>query len=135
MLVIVDIDGTLALRAGREPFQWDLLMTDTPNEPVVCLVRAMSLAGHEVVFLSGRHERLREATERWLDENVGVPGDLLMRQNDDTRPDFEVKSDLFRSNLRLRSDFFLVLDDRYQVVQMWRNLYGLCCLQVADGDF
>ena len=27
-----------------------------------------------------------------------------------------------------------VLDDRNQVVEMWRSL-GLTCLQVADGDF
>jgi hypothetical protein len=28
-----------------------------------------------------------------------------------------------------------VVDDRTQVVRMWRDELGLTCLQVADGDF
>ena len=28
-----------------------------------------------------------------------------------------------------------VLDDRDQVVKMWRNELGLTCLQVAEGNF
>ena len=43
----------------------------------------------------------------------------------------EGKEDL-QGNLKYSAS--IVLDDRKQVVDMWRSL-GLTCLQVADGDF
>lgn len=62
----------------------------------------------------------------------GLP--LCMRASLDYRKDFEVKKEIFENKIR---DFFQVLfvvDDRQQVVDMWRNL-GLVCLQCDYGDF
>ncbi|MFC7644091.1 hypothetical protein ACFQX6_27630 [Streptosporangium lutulentum] len=43
-LWIVDIDGTLALRGDRGPYDWDRVGEDLPNHPVVTIVKALILA-------------------------------------------------------------------------------------------
>lgn len=57
-----------------------------------------------------------------------------MRPAGDHRRDAIVKRELFDLHIRHQYRVTHVLDDRTQVVQMWRAL-GLTCLQVADGDF
>jgi hypothetical protein len=42
---------------------------------------------------------------------------------------------LFDTNVRDKFHIDFVLDDRNQVVDMWRNDLGLMCLQVDWGDF
>ncbi|GAB3436956.1 phosphatase domain-containing protein [Flindersiella endophytica] len=133
--ILVDIDGTTALMNGRSPYDHERVGEDLPNAPVISVVRAMARAGYAIVFLSGRKEAGREATARWLDEHVGVAYEALyMRADDDNRKDYIVKSELFDQHVRHRCDVEFVLDDRRQVVEMWRAL-GLTVLQVADGDF
>lgn len=135
MLVIVDIDGTLAIRGGRGPFEWDLADLDAPNHVVVEVVRALSIVGHEIAFISGREERIRNVTEAWLNNHVRVAGPLFLRRSGDTRPDRQVKEEIFERELLSRSETFLVLDDRDQVVEMWRSRPGVICFQVAEGKF
>ncbi len=48
--VLVDIDGTVALMAGRSPYDWGRVGSDLPNQPVIAAVRAMHAAGHAIVF-------------------------------------------------------------------------------------
>lgn len=38
---LVDIDGTVALRGERGPFDWDRVGEDKPNGPVIAVVRAL----------------------------------------------------------------------------------------------
>jgi len=45
-----------------------------------------------------------------------------------------IKRRIFEQQIRDNLDKF-VLDDRNQVVDMWRNDIGLKVLQVAEGDF
>lgn len=45
-----------------------------------------------------------------------------------------IKRELFEAHVRDTYAVRFVLDDRNQVVRMWRSL-GLTCLQVADGAF
>lgn len=137
---LVDIDGTLALRDEsapdcRTPYEWHRVGEDLPNRPVITVVRALAAAGHRIVYVSGRSERCRAATGVWLAEHVGVPGEaLLMRRRRDNRRDDIVKKELYRRLVKPRWEVIAVLDDRDQVVRMWRDL-GLTVLQVAYGDF
>lgn len=133
--VLVDIDGTVALMDGRSPYDMTRVGEDLPNDAVVDVVHALYVSGLEVVFLSARNECAREATEAWLRKYLRV-GDirLFMRADDDYRKDAVVKRELFDRHIRHRYDIVAVLDDRKQVVDMWRSL-GLTCLQVAEGDF
>ena len=149
--ILVDIDGTMALMNGRGPFDWHRVGEDLPNGPVVDLVHI--IADHlppdgerwgvppeqiEVIFMSGRDEVCREETEIWLDRLGFFSHKLFMRPSlpDGVQQpaDSVVKLALFDEHIRHNYDVQFVLDDRQQVVDMWRRL-GLTCLQVAPGDF
>ena len=133
---LVDIDGTLALKGERGPYDWHRVGEDTPNEPVIEVVRALRKAGYGIVFVSGRMESCREDTVTWLNKHVfPVLGMLLMmRPDDDYRPDDVLKREIWETKLRDLFDVAGVIDDRARVVAMWRSL-GLTCLQVAEGNF
>ena len=146
---LVDVDGTVALRkeSGRGPFEWERVGEDEPNEPILIAVRALLAADHHVLFVSGRNEVCFTATWQWLGENVergyvanalmqNVEG-LLMRPNTPEwmfQPDYLLKEWLYETFIQPQYDVIGILDDRKQVVNMWRTR-GLCCLQVAEGDF
>jgi len=135
--VIVDIDGTLAHKADtRDIYDLARVHEDTPNPPVVEAVAAARLAGMLIVFCSGREDSSRDATEAWLDLHVDRHSDepLFMRAAHDKRRDSIVKRELFDTHIRQHYNVRYVLDDRAQVVEMWRSL-GLTCFQVAEGDF
>jgi hypothetical protein len=131
---IVDVDGTLALLSGRSPYAWHRVGEDAPNPPVIELVRALRAAGNAIVVVSGRDGVARAATLAWLDRH-GIPHDvLLLRARGDARRDSVVKREIFDRSIRHVWQVRGVLDDRDQVVRMWRGL-GLTCAQVAPGDF
>jgi predicted kinase len=133
--IIVDIDGTVALMNGRDPYDMTRVAEDRPNPAVITAVRAMHATGHHIVFCSGRTEEARVATERWLAQHVAVPYQaLLMRPNGDSRKDSIVKAEIFERDIRPRWSVTGVFDDRAQVVRMWRSL-GLTVFQVAEGNF
>ena len=134
--VLVDLDGTLATRVtDRSPYDWQRVGEDAPVAAVVAAVRALHAAGHPIIVLSGRDEECRRQTESWLTHHLDVPYEhLLMRRARDNRRDDVVKRELYERFVRKRYDILFVLDDRNQVVRMWRRL-GLVCFQVADGDF
>jgi hypothetical protein len=87
-----------------------------------------------VFAVSGRDGSCRELTENWLAAN-NIPFDgLFMRPVGDMRKDSIVKMEIFENEFKGKYNIKFILDDRNQVVAMWRSL-GLTCLQVADGDF
>jgi hypothetical protein len=134
--VICDIDGTLAIRSGdRSPYDWDRVGEDTPNPPVIELVQIIANAmGHEIILMSGRDESCRLQTEMWLDAQQVPFHQLHMRPEKDNRKDSLVKEELYRRHVEGRYAVSWVVDDRDQVVKMWRSL-GLTVLQCAEGDF
>ncbi|MGH1563070.1 AAA family ATPase [Mumia sp. DW29H23] len=131
---IVDVDGTLALMGDRSPFDWTRVAEDRPNTAVIQLAQTLHDAGYVLIVMSGRSEECRTATKAWLDEHLDGYAELHMRAAGDNRPDRIVKAELFDTHLRHRWNVRGVLDDRTQVVRMWRAM-GLTCLQVAPGDF
>ena len=132
--IIVDIDGTLALNTGgRSPYDYSRVHEDTLNEPVATVVQVLRHT-HTVIIMSGRDGECYEQTEAWLASHYIKYDALLMRETSDKRKDSIVKRELFDEYVRDRWNVELVLDDRNQVVDMWRSL-GLTCFQVAPGDF
>jgi len=133
-VVIYDIDGTVALMKNRSPFDWSRVHEDEVNGPVADLVRFLNDNGTIVIALSGRDGSCRELTENWLDAN-NIPFDFLfMRPAGDSRKDSIVKMEIYNEHIRGKYNVKFILDDRNQVVDMWRSL-GLTCLQVAEGNF
>lgn len=131
--ILVDVDGTIAQMAGRSPYEWHRVGEDAPVEKVINLVNSQAL-DTRVIVMSGRDGSCREQTLDWLDVHNVLWDYVFMREAGDMRKDSIVKLELFNTHIRDEYDVQFVLDDRQQVVDMWRAL-GLLCLQVAPGDF
>ena len=137
-------------------------MYDIPNPYVSDVMYSLNTPVNNILFLTGRKESEREITIKQIEmcgyqhQNQGDlrPKDdyeriyyegghyseiLLMRPDDDYRPDAELKSDLFDKLVEIHKGYFanqdtVIFDDRQSVVDMWRAR-GLTCFQVAEGDF
>ncbi|MBC3786490.1 AAA family ATPase [Spirosoma utsteinense] len=136
--ILVDIDGTVADKGDRSPFAWHRVSEDTPRWPIIRLVQAMRTSGYAIVFFSGRDAVCRPETTAWLSEYFGWAATdfaLFMRPKNDNRKDSIVKAELFDQHIAGRYYVEVVVDDRQQVVDMWRRTIGLTCIQVDYGDF
>lgn len=139
--VIFDLDGTLALHVARGPYELDKLSTDEPNPMVVEYVKMLHQAGYTIITVSGRESGTKEdsmcyyeATKKWMD-SFSIPWEMHIQRNQgDTRKDDVVKEELFWNCIAPYYDVKLAVDDRNQVVEMWRRI-GLECWQVNHGDF
>jgi predicted kinase len=132
--VLCDIDGTLAIHAGRGPYDLAKCETDLLNEEVARILAICDRADDYVILLSGRQSEYREHTERWLAKHQVPYDELWMRAADDRRGDDIVKAELFDEHVRHRFKVRFVLDDRDRVVALWRRM-GLKCWQVNYGAF
>lgn len=133
--VVVDIDGTIAKNlSGRGFYDDSRVHEDSPNVPVVDLVKRLHKDGVQIIYSSGRADSCREQTQEWIDTHVDVPGPLLMRKAGDYRKDNIVKLEIFDREIRDNYNVLFSLDDRDQVVAMYRSL-GITVLQVDYGDF
>lgn len=129
--IIVDIDGTLAKMNGRWPFDWSRVWEDLPHEDIVALVKILEQE-HYVLFVSWRDEICRAETQSWLDKQW-LEWTLYMRKESDNRKDSIVKYEILQDLIRIYYISY-VIDDRDQVVKMWRQAW-LRCLQVAEWAF
>jgi predicted kinase len=134
-VLIVDIDGTVAMNNGHRGFhEYHKVHLDDPNLDVIELLNCVSTEV-EFIFISGRPDSCRKDTEDWLNSVAGIDFlELHMRKTGDPRKDFIIKEEIFRDKIEGKYNVLAVIDDRTQVVTMWRSL-GLTCLQVANGDF
>ena len=132
--LLIDVDGTVALMDGRGPFEWHRVGEDKPNEAVISVVRTMANAGYKIIFLSGRDSVCRADTEKWLFQHAYGTFELFMRPSGDSRKDSLVKRELFDAHVRDHYDVSFTMDDRDQVVSLWRSM-GLPCFQVNFGNF
>ena len=134
--IICDIDGTLAIHLERGPYDMEKCETDGFDETVLKLIVDAHEEGTEIIFCTGREEKYREATVRWLKKRLASHfADLLfMRKTDDHREDSIIKQEIYDAEIKGKYNVEFVLDDRNRVVEMWRR-NGLKCLQVAEGDF
>ena len=134
--IIVDIDGTIAKMVDRGPFEWSKVGSDQPIEPIIDLVHLLS-DFYPILFLSGRDEICRPQTEKWLEQNTYIKSysKLFMRPQGNNEKDSIIKRRIYDTKIKNVYDVKYVLDDRDQVVKMWREELGLTCLQVAYGNF
>ncbi len=133
--ILVDLDGTVALLNGRNPFDASHCDDDLPNTPVIECVKAMFAAGYAIIFMSGREDKYKEPTLRFLTKHFGdMPYELYMRSTGDSRKDSVVKEELLNANVLPKYNIVFALDDRNQVVDHYRSL-GFTVFQVAEGNF
>lgn len=132
--IIVDIDGTLAKMNGRGPFEWHRVGEDKVNEPIKTIVNTMKKYFTIIIF-SGRDGSCLTETINWLNENTIYYDKIFMRKPGNNEKDSIVKRRMFDTHVKDKYEIEFVLDDRNQVVDMWRKDLGLTCLQVDYGDF
>lgn len=154
--VLCDLDGTLALIHNRSPYDAsDCDIKDYPNNPVIQTVLAHYNQGRKIIFCSGREDKYKPETIRFIEKycrfieeyspcpNCDPPQEpqeklieyqLFMRKTDDFRKDAIIKEEIYQEHIEGKYNVLLVLDDRRSVVSLWRSL-GLTCFQVAEGDF
>jgi len=149
--VIVDLDGTLCDIEHRRHFVdgtgkkkcwksfYESLITDKPNSWCVDLVLSMANSGCEIIFATGRPEKYRGRTLSWISEHVypqleAANSRLFMRADGDFRKDSIIKDEIYKRDIEPYYDVKFCVDDRQQVVDMWREL-GLVCLQCDIGNF
>lgn len=141
--LIVDIDGTLAHMVDRGPFEFNKVHQDRLDEIVAHVVQTYHDLGYKIIICSGRDDDpvCKRVTEEWLKQH-NVPYDKIFMR-DRTRVDAKggkvhdniIKREIFDKYIKDNYNIQFVLDDRNQVVDMWRNELGLKVLQVANGDF
>ncbi len=133
--IICDIDGTLADKGTRFPFDYEKVDQDTVKHAVAEAVRLFHKEGYKIIIFSGREDISKEKTEVWLKTN-NIPYEVLyMRKAKDFRKDAVVKKELYETYVMGKYEVLFVLDDRDQVVEMWRKDLGLPCFQVDYGNF
>jgi len=157
---IFDIDGTLANNEHRvhfirqEPKDWgrfydiDLVLKDKPIPHMVKLARTLHNADQAIVFSTGRPEKLRLPTVKWLyyhvigdpyktswlSERLYMRPEKMTDGDPDHREDYVVKRELLRKIVWDGFTPIMVFDDRLQCVKLWRS-EGIPCAQVAEGSF
>ena len=133
--IICDLDGTLALMNGRNPFDAAKCEADLLNKPVANVLKNYRALGYTIILFSGRKDEHKTQTINWLSTHNINFNLLEMRQTADNRKDSLVKRDMFEAHIQGKYYVEFVLDDRNQVVDLWRNDLGLSCWQVGYGDF
>lgn len=133
--IICDLDGTLALMNGRNPFDASKCDEDEINNPVANVLRNYKKLGYEILLVSGREDRYKDPTLRFLEKHQIEYDELIMRKTQDSRKDSIIKTEIYNEFIKDKYFVEFVLDDRNQVVDTWRNDLKLPCFQVYYGDF
>lgn len=142
--IICDIDGTLCdiserlhLIKGNEKKDWDAFFAEIPNDKprfdIIERVRELS-KDFTIVLVTGRPERFKKETQKWLGR-YGVPYEtLIMRKDRDTRADDIIKQEILDAYFD-KAMIEMVIDDRPRVIRMWQA-NGLKVEDVGKGiDF
>ncbi|MDR1594405.1 MAG: zeta toxin family protein [Prevotellaceae bacterium] len=133
--IMCDLDGTLALTGNRDPYNASECDKDDLNEAVANVIKLFAKDGYNILLLSGREEIFREPTLRFL-AKFSIPyHQLWMRKARDYRKDAIIKREIFDREISGKYRIEFVLDDRDQVVDMWRKDLKLNCFQVNYGNF
>lgn len=140
--IICDLDGTLCNVDHRLHFvkgekrDWNAFFRGLKDDKLNtwCSDILNASLNHHIILCSGRPDSYREETIKWLDKHNIVYDALFMRDRNDFRRDDIVKEQILDFEILTRYTPYFSIDDRKQVVEMWRRR-GITCLQCAEGDF
>lgn len=143
-VVICDLDGTLCDISHRihhvsgETKNWKLFFAgiskDKIRKDVFDMIKTMyDKEDKQIIFVSGRPDTYKQQTLAWLRKNdVSFGFTLIMRKENDTRPDTEVKKQILDTYFKDKSCIYKVIDDRPSVIRMWKK-EGLDVIDVGSG--
>jgi hypothetical protein len=146
LAIICDLDGTLCKvdhrlhfvrRPKGEKKDWNgffrAMTHDEVNQWCKDILETFNNK-YAVVLCSGRPDNYRIQTEEWLFKHKIAYESLFMRNRGDQRQDNIAKEIILDFEILTRYTPYFMIDDRQQVVDMWRAR-GYTCLQCADGAF
>jgi uncharacterized HAD superfamily protein len=120
LVAVVDIDGVVADVRHRlhhvtgRPKDWRAFFAAAADDGLLGegehTVRSLAEV-YDVVYLSGRPERLRRVTEDWLARHDLPAGELRLRPHADFRPSSDFKVEALRAIAATRTVVVLVDDD------------------------
>ena len=133
MIVIVDIDNTLAINKKRYELatksdgsiDWDILydyknvMSDEPNYPMIDIVNRL-FDKYEIVLLTSRPESIEEPTKDWL-ENYTIFYDRLHMRSKENHyiKDVELKRNMYIDFID--DEVFCAFDDKQEIIDLWTS--------------
>lgn len=151
--VIFDLDGTLCncehrthlVKAKKWTEFYEAARYDKVNtwcSAILDSIHATSeifLNDISILFVTGRPETYRDLTVDWLNTHVPLildskSSNLYMRKEGDYRADYITKKEIYEKHIKEQYNVLFVVEDRKQVVDMWRSL-GIVCLQCAEGEY
>lgn len=141
-VIISDLDGTLTLGPkDRSPYEWHKVGNDDLNLGVAHLLDGVRMIDYAKVFIfSGRDEVCRPETEAWLEKNDIEYDELFMRRSDHLNEsggqvaDTIVKAEMIDKYIREKYNVLLWFDDRPQIADMLRDVYGINVAQLGDPN-
>lgn len=134
-IVLTDIDMVLAHSEWRANLitssGWDEFHSrceeDEPITDMVALMKSLAISGCYLIGVTGRPERFRKPTIKWLADHGCELHEVLFRPNDDFGKAEEVKE---RLTHKLFDRVLLAFDDDERVVEMYRR-NGVTALLVS----
>ncbi len=134
--IILDIDGTIALTSGRSHYDYsEAVLTDVPRIDVIDMVSCYTNSlGAEIICVSGREDKCREATQQWLDTYCVDNTKLYMRKTGDSRCDTIVKEEIFWEHIEPYYNVIAAFDDRPRVIRKWKDI-GIPLVVSVQKDY
>ncbi len=133
--IIMDLDGTLANIGDRSPYDaQNCDITDYPNEAAVFIVNKFYESNYKIIFCSGRSEKDRAPTERFIKQYLpNIEYILYMRPDGNYQKDAIIKENIFNKYIKDKYNIFAVFDDRLSVCKLWHSL-GLNLFRLGDPE-
>jgi hypothetical protein len=133
MIVIVDIDNTLAINKKRYQLatkpdgsiDWDILydyknvISDAPNLPMIDIVNHLHTE-YDIYILTSRPHLILNSTQDWL-ETYGVNYDGLFMRSEENHyiKDVELKEKMY--NDFIHNEVFCAFDDKQEIIDLWTS--------------
>lgn len=138
---VFDIDGTLADKGDRSPYDWSRVGEDKPIKSIIRIFEELSYDAYlddirDYTFIcSGRDASCIEESKEWIDSHVyGASKTVyLFRKEGDMRPDWKVKQEMALEICETHN-ILGWFDDRLQVTRHLRQL-GIKVLNVEHNNF
>lgn len=141
-VIVSDLDGTLTTGPkNRSPYEWHKVGNDDINLGLAHALDGMRVINqYKFIIFSGRDEVCRPETEDWLDRHDIEYDELHMRRSDHLNEqggqvkDTVAKSEMIDKYIRGKYNVLIWFDDRPQVADMLRDVYGINVAQFGDPN-